>query len=88
MTDCRLTLCGHCFKPLKDCAEVHAVSGTLYCSRECAIADITNDIIMNAKESAIEAYACLAEVVATAEILKDEMCELVEDNNSTHNEHN
>lgn len=79
-----MTLCGHCQKPLKDFDEVHAVHGILYCSRECAIADITNDIIMNAKEAAIEAYACGAEIVATEEILKDEMCGLVEDDNSTH----
>lgn len=79
-----MTLCGHCQKPLREFDEVHAVQGILYCSRECAIDDITNDIIMNAKEAAIEAYACEAEVVATTEILKDEMCELVDEDNSTH----
>lgn len=81
-----MTLCGHCQKPLKNFAEVHAVHGILYCSRECAIDDITNDIIMNAKEAAIESYACGAEIVATEEILKDEMCGLVESDNSTHSE--
>lgn len=81
-----MTLCGNCHKPLKDFAEVHAVSGILYCTRECAIEDITNDIIMNAKEAALEAYASCAEVVATVEILADEMCELVEGNNSAHSE--
>ena len=79
-----MTLCGHCHKPLKDFKEVHAVKGILYCSRACAIDDITNDIIMNAKEAAIEEYASCAEVVATEEILADEMCELVKDDNSAH----
>lgn len=79
-----MTLCGHCHKPLKDFEEVHAVKGILYCSCECAIDDLTNDIIMNAKEAAKEEYASCAEIVATAEILKDEMCELVDKDNSAH----
>lgn len=77
-----MTLCGHCHKPLIGFAEVHAVKGILYCSRECAIDDINNDIIMNAKEAAIEEYACCAEIVATTEVLKDELRALVEKDNS------
>ena len=80
-----MTLCGNCHKPLKDFDEVHAVDGILYCSKECAIEDLTNNIIMNAKSAAIEIYDCDAEVVATEDIMKDEMCELVEDKNSAHN---
>ena len=81
-----MTLCGNCQKPLKDFEEVHAVDGILYCSRECAIDDIMNDIIMNAKASAIEVYDCDAEVVATEDILKDEKCGLVDEENSAHKE--
>lgn len=68
-----MTRCEHCNKPLKDLEEVHAVYGSLYCSKECAIAHITDEVIMNAKETAIEQYEEGCEVVATADILADEL---------------
>ena len=80
-----MTRCQCCNKPLKDFDMVHAVMGALYCSHACAIEDITNDIIMNAKEDAKEAYASCAEIVAPRDILANEMCELVNEDNSTHN---
>lgn len=68
-----MTVCAHCSKELRECTEVHAVGGLLYCSKECAIHYITNDIVMNAKTKAIEVYDNEAEVVATADILSDEI---------------
>lgn len=68
-----LTLCPRCRRPLVGQEEVHAVRGVLYCSRECAIQDITEDYIMNAKAMAIEDYDSEGEVVATHEVLKAEL---------------
>lgn len=80
------TRCANCDTVLKDLAEVHAVRGILYCSRECAIEGMVNDTIMSAKEIAIEDYNSCAEVVATRDILANEMCELVREENSTQHE--
>ena len=81
-----MTRCEHCNKPLKDLEEVHAVYGSLYCSKECAIAHIIDEVIMNAKETAIEQYEEGCEVVATKDILanelymdKDQILEALED---------
>lgn len=85
------TLCLRCKKPLVACEEVHAVKGSLYCSRECAVLDIMDDYILNAKELAVEAYDSEAEVVQTTDILSDELesavaCGLVKkEDNSTRN---
>lgn len=79
-----MTRCICCNKPLKDFEEVHAVRGMLYCSRECAISAITDDMVMNANDAAIEEYESCAEVVATRDILANEMCELVREENSEH----
>lgn len=68
-----MTVCEHCKKPLAELEEVHAYRGSLYCSKECTIKDIMNDYIMNAKELAIEDYVCCAEIVATSDILADEI---------------
>ena len=80
-----MTRCQCCNKPLKDFDMVHAVKGALYCSDTCAIEDITNDIIMNAKGAAHHEYFNCAEIVATRDILANEMCELVNEDNSAHN---
>lgn len=68
-----MTICAHCGKPLVEVEEVHAWDGSLYCSRECTIAAITDYIILTSKEQAIETYHDEAEVVATQEILADEI---------------
>lgn len=78
----KLTCCAKCHRLLAQFKEVHAVSGQLYCSKDCAVKDIADDYIMNAKEMALEAYACEAEVIATADIMADEISALVGVDNS------
>lgn len=68
-----MTVCAHCSKELREYKEVHAAGGFLYCSKACAIAHITNNIILNAKERATTIYYDEAEIVATADILGDEI---------------
>lgn len=51
--------CSRCNKVM---AERHIVDHEYYCSRECAIAAITDDIILNAKERATEYYGECVEV--------------------------
>lgn len=60
--------CAHCGKELVKVDEVHVVEGINYCSKDCAIIHIMNDIIMNAKEQAIEHYNNTAEVVNPTDI--------------------
>ena len=68
-----LTKCLNCGKPLVSYEEVHAVRGGLYCSKSCAISDLANDYITNAKELAKEAYASEAEVLQTSDILSEDL---------------
>lgn len=63
-----MNVCAHCNKNLALLDEIHTVDGQLFCSKECAIEYLMNDIIMNAKESAIEAYGDTAEVVSPVDI--------------------
>lgn len=67
-----MTRCAKCNAILIKYEEVHALNGELFCSRKCAIEHYMNDIIMNAKEMAIEAYDSEAEVVAAADILGED----------------
>ena len=48
--------CAKCGKIFKVGDEVHVVDEFLFCSDECAIVHITNDIICNAKEVAKKQY--------------------------------
>lgn len=68
-----LTRCPRCNRILVSHDEVHAVRGQLYCSETCAILDITDDYIQNAKELAKEDYASLAEIVSVKDVLKEEL---------------
>lgn len=68
-----MTKCERCNKPLTEAAEIHVVEGEMFCSRACAIAQLTDNIITNAKESAIELYDDTAEVVSPFDVIKDEM---------------
>lgn len=68
-----LNLCPRCKTPLVHHEEVHSVKGQLYCSRRCAIDDIMDDYIMNAKELAIEAYDSEAEVVSIHDVLAEDL---------------
>lgn len=71
-----LTKCKRCGQVLVHHEEIHAVRGDLYCSKSCAIDDIMDDYIMNAKELAIEAYDSEAEVVSSADILAEDLQEV------------
>lgn len=68
-----MTECARCKKHLVDTDEIHVVDGEMFCSRECAIAQLTDNIITNAKEAAIELYDKEAEVVSPFDVIKDEM---------------
>ena len=68
MTKDRDTKCMHCNKELVSVPEIVSARGSLYCSKDCAVQDITNDIIMNAKEAAIEEYDSCAEIVTPTDI--------------------
>ena len=68
-----LTVCPYCKTPLVHHEEVHAVNGKLYCCKECAVQDMTNDILINAKEMALEDYASNAEIVSTHDVLGEDL---------------
>lgn len=68
-----LNLCPRCKTPLVHHEEVHSVKGQLYCSRKCAIDDIMDDYIMNAKEIAIDVYDSEAEVVSIHDVLAEDL---------------
>ena len=61
-------ICTRCKKLLKAGDEVHALDNEIFCSEECTILSLTDDIIMNAKECAKETYASEATVLT----LRDE----------------
>ena len=69
----QLNLCPHCKTPLVHHEEVHALNGELYCSKACAVAHITDDIILNAKEAAIEEYDSKAEIVSAHDVLSEDL---------------
>lgn len=71
-----LTPCTRCKRPLVGQEEIHAVRGSLYCSKTCAVADIMEDYLMNAKEMAIEAYNDEAEIVRTEDVLGEDLQEV------------
>lgn len=48
--------CTFCHKSLEDLEELHAMHDMLFCSKECAIAHLTEDIIANAATAAEEMY--------------------------------
>lgn len=58
-----MTKCTHCHKSLLVGDEVHLVGNEPFCSEECAITHLTDEIIMNAKEMAKEQYASEATIL-------------------------
>ena len=66
--DDNVDCCAQCNKPLSGCDEIHAVEGSLYCSKECAIDARMELIINSAKEQAAEWYNDYAETVTPADI--------------------
>lgn len=61
-------VCASCGKELITAEEIHVVKGEHYCSKECAITHIMNDIVLNSKELAIAQYYEYAEVVTPSDI--------------------
>jgi hypothetical protein len=59
--------------PLVHHEEIHAVSGELYCSKYCAVQSIMDEIILNAKEAAIEEYDSKAEIVSIHDVLAEDL---------------
>lgn len=68
-----MTLCKRCNKPLIEAENIHVIDGEMFCSEECTIKYLTDDIITNAKELAREQYLEAAEVVSPFDVIKDEM---------------
>ena len=68
-----MTTCAMCGKPLKTVKEAHAWQGELYCSEQCTLDAISDEIIMNAKETAKEIYTNEAETVSTEDIIAEEI---------------
>lgn len=68
-----LNLCPRCKTPLVHHEEVHALHGELFCSKSCAVLHTMDDIILNAKEAAIEDYDSNAEVVAAKDVLGEDL---------------
>lgn len=68
-----MTECTRCKKHLVDATEIHVVDGEMFCSEECAVVHLTDEIIMNAKEMAKEQYLEAVEVVSPFDVIKDEM---------------
>lgn len=69
----RLNLCPQCKTPLVHHEEIHALNGELYCSKNCAVLHTMDDIILNAREAAIEEYDSNAEVVSSRDVLGEDL---------------
>jgi len=61
-------ICVHCEKDLRLVKTIHVVKGQHFCTKDCAIIHMTNEIIQSAKEQAIEAYNEYAEEVTPMDI--------------------
>ena len=70
-----MNVCKHCAKPLVGTELLHVMDGYLYCSKACAIMDAMNNIVNGAMDAATQHYDDCAEVVNTADILKEDMCQ-------------
>ena len=68
-----MTLCTRCKKPLIEAESIHVIDGEMFCSEECTIMYLTDEIVTNAKEMAREQYLGAAEVVSPFDVIKDEM---------------
>lgn len=68
-----LNKCAHCGSVLVSHELIHSVKGYLYCSKECAINDIMDDYLTNARELAINAYNDDAEIVRTEDVLAEDL---------------
>lgn len=63
-----MTECMHCHRNLAEVDEIYAVSGNLYCSEDCAIEDLTQEIMFHAQEQATEMFSDLHEIVTPEDI--------------------
>ena len=66
--------CDRCNKILKQGDEAHYVDGLVYCSEECAVLSLTDEIIMNAKENAKELYGECVEIRTVQETHNTDVC--------------
>lgn len=60
--------CGRCNKILNVTKEAHKVDDTYYCSKECAVSELYDTIVMSAKEQAIEMYNDNVEIVPVVDV--------------------
>lgn len=68
--------CTQCKKLLRVGDEVHVVDDQIFCSDECAIVYLTNDIICSAKEAAKELYNEAASILTLRPSGLPETCEV------------
>ena len=61
-------VCRHCKKDLRKVKEIHAVEGMHYCTKECAIFDQMDIIVLSAKSLATQWYEEGAEIVTPEDI--------------------
>lgn len=76
--------CKRCGKPLNVGDEAHVVDGEMYCSKNCAVLSIMDEIIMNAKEMAVEQYDDSAAILTVRPTLESAECDLCHDNLADH----
>lgn len=60
--------CRYCGKNLVNNEEIHAVEGSLYCSKDCAVNSRITETIYFARAKAEEWYNDMAEIVSAADI--------------------
>lgn len=61
-------VCHRCEKDLRTVQEIHVSEGMHFCSKACAVAHYTDEVIRNARESAIALYEDYAEIVKPVDI--------------------
>lgn len=76
--------CKFCGKNLNIGDEAHIVDSEVYCSKECAVLDIMNEIIMNAKEMAIEQYDESAAILTVRPTKEHAECDTCHDDLADH----
>lgn len=66
--------CVHCNKQLNVGDEAHIIDEDIFCSKECAVLHIADEIAMNAKELAIECYDEKATILTVRPEANHAMC--------------
>ena len=65
---CDSDVCHRCGKDLRTVKEIHASEGMHFCSKACAVEHYTDEVVKNARESAVALYEDYAEIVTPVDI--------------------